>query len=166
MNDATEPAEPPAPPLTGKARALANLKPWKPGQSGNPAGRVRTISTTKKMRDLLARDSDLAEAVRVIELAEGPGAVDRWTVETLTNADLVALAMLGLALNRTGRVPPAVMQAAGAYIWDRMDGKMSDKTPGGAAEDENKPLMSIEDFRRAISMQAPPSPIGQDEEAR
>ena len=41
----------------GKARAVANLKKWKPGQSGNPAGRPKSggLSIKERVNELLAK---------------------------------------------------------------------------------------------------------------
>lgn len=109
---------------------------FKPGTSGNPGGRRRD-SITVKVRDILERKSDLFEAVRIINAAEGEGADAKWNVEALTNGDLVALAVVSIALNRTGRVPHAVQLQALGFIWDRMDGKVDKATPA-AGEDESK----------------------------
>jgi Family of unknown function (DUF5681) len=42
-------------PLTGKAKRLANLKPWKKGQSGNPSGKPKDLVD---FGDLLMKESD------------------------------------------------------------------------------------------------------------
>jgi hypothetical protein len=132
---------------------------WKPGTSPNPGGRPRN-SISQKIRAILDRPSDLYEAARIIEQAEGAGAAERWDTESLTNGDLVALALVGIGLNRSGTVPPNVQLQALQYLTDRMDGRLSDKTPGAMAEDESKrPLMTVEEFRRAIAMKgAAPEP--------
>ena len=40
---------------TARARSLANLKPFKPGQSGNPAGRPKSITISEAYRRELAK---------------------------------------------------------------------------------------------------------------
>jgi hypothetical protein len=42
-----------AQPLTGKARRLANLRPWKKGQSGNPSGKPKNLA---RLGDLFAQE--------------------------------------------------------------------------------------------------------------
>jgi hypothetical protein len=51
----------------GKARALANLKPFEPGQSGNPAGRPKSITFSEACRKLLAEIEDEATQETVAE---------------------------------------------------------------------------------------------------
>src|SRR5690348_8014303 len=99
---------------------------WQPGQSGNPGGKPK-LSLTAKLRDWLARDSDLFEATRVIEEAEGAAASERYDIESLSNGDLVVAAIAGIALNRTGTIAPETRLKALMYLWDRNDGKVSDK---------------------------------------
>ncbi len=125
-------------------------------------------SITRRVRDILARDSDLMEATKILDAAgEDP---EKWSVETLQNADLVGLAIVGIALNRSGSVPYAVQLMALNSIWDRMDGKLTDKTPGAAAEEGARPLMSVEDFRRAIltvpvaPVESPATPVDPDDD--
>ena len=126
---------------------------FKPGQSANPGGRRRT-SLTAKLRDWLAKDSELFEAVRVIEEAEGPDAVEKYDIESLSNADLVVAAITGIALNRTGGIAHETRLKALTYLWDRNDGRLTDK-PTVSDDESTRPLMSVEDFRRAITMPAP-----------
>jgi hypothetical protein len=137
---------------TGKDRRLANLKPWQPGQSGNPGGRPKRGNLLTRMAERLAAPSEILEAMRVIEDAGSD--LDVWTPERLSNGDLIIEAMLGIALNRNGRVPYNVQLAAQAQFLDRMHGKVTDKTVGLLdADDESKrPLMTVEEFRRAITM--------------
>jgi hypothetical protein len=46
----------PGPKTTGgKARSLANLKPFKPGRSGNPSGRPKSITLSEALRHELAK---------------------------------------------------------------------------------------------------------------
>jgi hypothetical protein len=42
-----------AQPLTGKARRLANLRPWKKGQSGNPSGKPKNLA---RLGDLFTQE--------------------------------------------------------------------------------------------------------------
>lgn len=42
----------------GKEKARANLRPFEPGQSGNPAGRPKTITFSEACRKLLAEIED------------------------------------------------------------------------------------------------------------
>jgi Family of unknown function (DUF5681) len=130
---------------------------WQPGQSANPGGKPRMTSLTRKMRDLLDQSADVLEAVRVIEMAEGPAAVERYDVEALNNSDLVVRAVLGIALNRTGRVPAAVQLAAAELIWNRMDGKVSDEVKPVDADEETdaRAAMTIREFRAAVFGPAP-----------
>ena len=46
----------------GKARALENLKPFEPGQSGNPAGRPKSITLSEALRHELAKEAPEAAA--------------------------------------------------------------------------------------------------------
>ena len=39
-----------------RARSLANLKPFQPGQSGNPAGRPKSITLSETLRRELAKE--------------------------------------------------------------------------------------------------------------
>jgi hypothetical protein len=140
---------------------------FKPGQSGNPGGRPRS-TITQRIRDILDRPSDLYEAVKIIEQAEGVGASERWDVESLTNGDLVALALVGIGLNRSGTIPPNVQLAALQYVTDRMDGRMTDKTVGALSEDDSRrPLLTIEQFRAAVMLRPEAEPtLGEENDNR
>jgi len=78
----------------GKARALSNLKPWKAGQSGNPAGRTTYGATVREWINVLGDASrcelqtliddegelsaKVAAARQVLKASEGDGvAFDR-----------------------------------------------------------------------------------------
>lgn len=49
-------------------KSLANLKPWKPGQSGNPAGRPPTMSWRERLVEQLSENEEenLKRAVKVL----------------------------------------------------------------------------------------------------
>jgi hypothetical protein len=47
---------------------LENLKPWKPGQSGNPNGRPKKVVTDFILADLTANDSQAARALARVGL--------------------------------------------------------------------------------------------------
>lgn len=44
-----------------RARSLANLKPFQPGQSGNPAGRPKSITLSEALRRELAKQAPARE---------------------------------------------------------------------------------------------------------
>jgi hypothetical protein len=141
---------------------------FKPGNTLSK-GRQRG-SLLKRLVERLDARSDLLDAVQVIEAAETQSGlsreeiIERWTAETLTNGDLVIEAMLGIALNRNGRVPYLVQLQAQTYIFDRMHGKVTDKTPPAIEDESQRPLMSVEEFRRAIAMpDVPPAPAAPDD---
>lgn len=81
-----------------------NLKPWKPGQSGNPAGKQKGRSVTARLRDLL-------DAVELggKEIPNGKQV-----------ADLLAEVILKNALKGDHRFVATVL--------DRTEGKVADKT--------------------------------------
>lgn len=129
---------------------------WQPGQSPNPGGRPRLSSVSRKVREILGNSGDLMDAVRVVEMAEGPTSIDRFDLESLTNSDLVARAVLGIALNRTGRVGVRDQLAAITLLWAYMDGKPAerkDMIEAGEGEDGTaRPVISVDDFRRAMGI--------------
>ena len=44
--------------------SLANLKPFKPGESGNPAGRAKGTSLSDKLRDIIEKnEGEVADAL-------------------------------------------------------------------------------------------------------
>lgn len=139
--DQTKPARKPLP---------AGFKPWQPGQSGNPGGKPKRSSITRKVLAQLGaqpKDADL--------LALYGEAYKDMPREDMTNADLVADSVIGLAFNRWGRVPYDVQLRAQQTLWAYVDGKPVDASVQralGKAEDENRPLLSLEDFRRAVSV--------------
>lgn len=55
-------SESPTEKLRGRARSLANLKPWKPGQSGNPSGK-RKHDKAKEIAQAIFEENE--EAVYV-----------------------------------------------------------------------------------------------------
>jgi hypothetical protein len=62
-----EPGEIIPPPLSGRARSVANLTPFKPGQSGNPSGLSQGLSAYAEARRMCSRATPEAVA-RQIEL--------------------------------------------------------------------------------------------------
>jgi hypothetical protein len=85
---------------------LENLKPWKPGQSGNPAGKPKGRSVTARLRDLLD----------AVELGGKP------VPDGKQVADLLAEVILKNALKGDHRFVSTVL--------DRTEGKVADKTDG------------------------------------
>lgn len=83
---------------------LQNLKPWKPGQSGNPSGKSKGQTVTARLRDLLD----------AVELG-GKALPDGKQV-----ADLLAEVIVKNALKGDHRFVSTVM--------DRIEGKVVDKT--------------------------------------
>jgi hypothetical protein len=47
------------------AERIENLKPWKPGQSGNPGGRPKRDLTAEIARAIFGRDPEAIERVEV-----------------------------------------------------------------------------------------------------
>jgi Family of unknown function (DUF5681) len=87
---------------TGIARSLANLRPWRPGQSGNPQGRPKKL-ITEATREWLAK-------------------VDEST--GLTNAQMVAKAQVEQAIKGE--------TAAYNAVADRTEGKVIQPIAGDA----------------------------------
>ena len=50
---------------------VANLKPWKPGQSGNPGGRPKRDLAAEIARAIFERDPEAIERVLAKELRKG-----------------------------------------------------------------------------------------------
>jgi hypothetical protein len=92
--------------LTARERQLSGLRPFKPGQSGNPSGRPRGSSPRQAAMKLLAAHAD-AEGDGALSLKLGRGYVR--AVEMLTermadpNASPSALASYGKALESLTR---------------------------------------------------------------
>ena len=63
------------PPLTGKAKGYANLKPWKKGQSGNPSGRPKNLA---RLGDLFTQ-----ELFKTVPVSMGGKIVNRMQAEIL-----------------------------------------------------------------------------------
>lgn len=59
--------------LEGKARSLANLRPWKPGESGNAAGRTTYGASVREWLNSFA-DASRSELQAVIEDVDAPSA--------------------------------------------------------------------------------------------
>jgi hypothetical protein len=97
----------------------SNLKPWKPGQSGNPTGRKvgsKNISTI--VRELLEQDADerLLVSSHIADLTRG---------KPTCNAQAIALAMLKKALE--GNVQAVCWladQQARNYAYEREDSSL------------------------------------------
>lgn len=82
------------------ARRLANLKPFKPGQSGNPKGRPKTITLSEAYRRELAK-------------------VDEADPQKRTYAELLAERMREKAMQGDGAALVAMLKEVG----DRTEGK-------------------------------------------
>ena len=63
------------PPLTGKAKGYANLKPWKKGQSGNPSGRPKNLA---RLGDLFTK-----ELFKTVPVSMGGQIVNKMQAEIL-----------------------------------------------------------------------------------
>jgi hypothetical protein len=88
--------------------SLKNLRPpWQSGESGNPSGRPKKKAITEAYERLIAAES--------MQVAGLPRWAKAKALKSLTNADLVALAMLREAIK--GKV-----QAA-SEVTDRLEGK-------------------------------------------
>ncbi len=59
------------------AGRTANLKPWKPGQSGNPGGRPKRDMAAEIARAIFERDAEAIERVFAAALRKGDTAVFR-----------------------------------------------------------------------------------------
>ncbi len=83
--------------LKNKDKRLKNLKPWKPGQSGNPKGRPpKLISFTSLLKEEITR-------------------VNQEDKEKRTWAQLIVIATMKLAIKGNA--------AALREVWERIDGK-------------------------------------------
>jgi hypothetical protein len=127
---------------------------FKPGVSANPGGRPKNSSISQRVRSLLARDSDMMDAVQVLDAAGLD--VAEWDANgRLSNADLVARAALGIALGRGGdkNVPLDVQLKAIALIWGYTDGRPSDKPVQQLDDDasETQKRITVADFRAAMT---------------
>ena len=56
----------------GRAAGLANLRPWRPGQSGNPAGRPRGATPGDYLRHLCTPDCTEASLRRIVRDKDQP----------------------------------------------------------------------------------------------
>jgi hypothetical protein len=74
----------------GDKKRLANLKPFKPGQSGNPKGRPKSITLSEAYRRELAKPDPADEHGRTFAVLKLAGVQSR--------VDLVALAVLRVRL--------------------------------------------------------------------
>lgn len=142
--------------VEARTNRLAEYR-WQPGQFGNPGGKTRNSSISQRVRNLLARDSDMLDAVSVLDAAGED--IAEWDAEgRLSNADLVARAALGIALGRgsTRIVPLDVQLKAIALIWGYTDGRPSDKPVAQLADDasDQQKRLTVADFRAAINVQS------------
>lgn len=53
------------------AGRIENLKPWKPGQSGNPGGRPKRDIAAEISRSIFERDAEAIQRVLAAELRKG-----------------------------------------------------------------------------------------------
>jgi len=116
------------PPLPSP-RSLANLRPWKKGQSGNPAGRAKKTGPDLKDWVDFARES-------------ADGKLDKDGCVTYTRDDAVMRALYMICINTRHRdCVPAIR------VWlDRVRGKVPDKHEiGGKGDfaDEENPLTTV-----------------------
>lgn len=81
------------------ARSLANLKHWKPGESGNPSGKSHTIVEITR----LARDLTPAAIMRLNSIVHDPDALDR---------DVIAAA-IAISDRGCGKPPMGVFHGSG-----------------------------------------------------
>ena len=84
----------------GKNKGIANLKPFKPGQSGNPGGRPKKKPLTELYERILADPKNLA-------------AIEKAVVKALSNG---SMAMVLLLREITDRVEGKVTQPVEADI--------------------------------------------------
>lgn len=87
---------------------MANLVPWKPGQSGNPSGRPKAVTTLLK---------DLLEQTMLM---------DRINPGYRTNAEMLAQAIVHHALNGNSSYMKEIM--------DRIDGPIPKPEPVAESE--------------------------------
>ena len=90
----------------GRQRSLANLKPFKPGQTGNPGGRPKGKSLTQRLVELMDRTDIDGTA-----LPEGKCVAD-FVVETIAREAIA------------GKFPFA------KEVFDRIEGKVPDRIAG------------------------------------
>ena len=88
-------------PQESNDRRLKNLKPWKPGQSGNPKGRPpKSICLTSLLKEEINKINPKDRAKR-------------------TWAELIVLATIRLAIKGNA--------TALKEVWDRIDGRVQDR---------------------------------------
>lgn len=89
--------------LKNRDKRLKNLKPWKPGQSGNPKGRPRkNVCLTSLLKEEIKKANPQDKKKR-------------------TWAELIVIATMKLAIKGN----PAALRE----VWDRIDGKAKDTVP-------------------------------------
>lgn len=97
----------------GKARAMANLRKWKPGQSGNPKGRPKNAgrSIVERMNDFQNFTAD--EIVAIAEDSQAPF-IDVTAAKRLLAAG---------GYHISGHLPEAQEREAAKLVMDYTDGK-------------------------------------------
>jgi hypothetical protein len=117
-------------------RQLANLKPFKPGQSGNPGGRPKKI-LSDRYRAML-ESAVPAEIARAMKLPEGALWADALTLQSMRT---------GLKANETG-----VLQRR--ELADRLEGKSVQRTE--FLSDETVDIrVSFEDTSKLLNARTP-----------
>jgi hypothetical protein len=96
-----------------REKSLANLRPWKPGQSGNPSGRPKNqFSFAKQFRNSFTKKASELEPTKKIaqELGIDP--------KTITVGELYAISMLTESMKGRDSIAKEII--------NRIDGKIPD----------------------------------------
>lgn len=123
---------------------------WAKGVSPNRGGCSKNSSISKRVQQLLGRESDMLDAIQVLDDAGMD--FGEWDVVKLSNADLISRAVLGIALGRGQKIAVDVQLRAIGLIWSYVDGRPSDRpitAPDDASEYQRR--MTLADFRAAIN---------------
>jgi hypothetical protein len=130
---------------------------WQEGTSGNPGGKVKHSSISLRVRSLLSRKPEILDAVSVLGAAGED--IAEWVANgRLSYADLVARAVLGIALGRGGdkNVPMNAQLKAVGLIWGYVDGRPPEN-PVQQLDDaasEQQQQLTMQDFRAAIDIKS------------